>query len=1645
MLNLEELVFKVNTTELTGAVTAVDNLGKAVVSLGNKSSSINVKVNQTTKAVKEQTQATDENAKVTAKSVTVLERQQEVLNFMAQGFSKGQASVLAYAKAAGAATDELAELGQVLDRQRTLMGTDPFDKSIGAMKALKNEFTVLKEANRLYNADLGLTKKQTEELAKEKLRLIERLKQNKASFTEVKNALMELNVAYIQNAQAENALDSRMKVRQKTIRETADANDFLAKEMERVNRLLSGGSDLTSTTNNRLIKFEQALKKSGMTAEAQATALAKYKQQLMDIQHAAGNRQVDYLSRALGPQITDIFVGLTTGQSPLMVLLQQGGQLRDQFALAGVAGKDMGNMLTTAAKSMVVSVKDIAVAVGGLMVNAFVGAGAAINNTVMSITGMDKALLALRVRMLAMNGLASETTSGWITAFRLASTAITVLSGTIAVGFVAALGVAGVALGQVIKQENELAKSLILTGGAMGLTQQSAIDYAKSISGVTISTSQAINVMTAMAKEGGFAFKEIETVVVAATQMHKYFNIAIEDTVKAYAKMKEDPVKNLIELAKATGMVSAATIEAVVQLKEQGKNADATALAIKTLADVNATQVDRMKADYNGFSLFLIELGSGIKKFYDDTFKAIFYKASPKEELKKQIGAIQEILNGGGSVAGAVARLVDEDGMRKKLEVLNKQLLKMVEIEDADRIRTENQVAQAALIDKSLKLEEQYQSTIEKHKQKIKDIQNDINDAQRRGMQGTETMARLEKALAGEKERLLKAQQAGMKSGSGSIGLESDNTIATLEKEFNTRLTLAKNFARDDLAIEKARLDAGLINQDQYYTNTIGLITKGEQQQLDVVDEFSKKYQDAYISRIQTAEKALADTYAKNKGTKDQVEKDKEALNNFLAVISNLTNSYGAFQEKIEAVKAALKSSGMVREFEAAAKLNKAIEAAAAASRKYSEESAKIREGAELDNLNLDHRLELLGKTEEQQKVLNREWELQNKLTKIQVDLERRLREIRTDKDLKNDPMGQFIAEQEAIQASRDARIVANKEVAVQAAEDYQKEFNRIRDGISDAIVTALFEGGQAGKKKLRDLLVAELRKPITLVVNALVSTSMQALGLTPQSMAGGSGTGSGLLNGITNAAGGTGVIGMLGSGISSVGSSLGFTAMADFGMGMNIGSAALSQMGGVTTAASLGSTIGAALPYVGLVLAIASMLDDSGTMHTGGIGSYSAAAGLQYGQSSSALSGYSGTAFNLDAYSQSTAKSSADIAKSIVGILDSTAKTFGKEAGYYAATGFADDTSKDGAWGQLVVKLGDKIITDWGSAGGKWPGRQFGDGEAGQTEYGNAIAKDVRNILLDSTPDWADAMLNALGDAPTIEQLASVIDQINKISSAMIYFGKVMPELANLTDEATTHLINMYGGIDGLSTALSSFYQNYYSDTEKFNTNQRLLKDSFNQLNIAMPASTAEFRKLVEAQDLNTEAGRTMYASLLNLAPAFYEVSGAIEQTMANITKTTEQSVRDIEMSILSDQEKYNYLDKEIENLITKLSEATLPSEIESLFGQINSDITSAYNLLDETQQKNLAQEFIDRFYEAQDIANSRLKANGAADAVEEQAKAVESQRKAAEDAREAAKEMLEAATQYRMAAEQMLAAANTAQTINIRVNDKATSQVTF
>ena len=537
-------------------------------------------------ATKSSSDATKELSESTKQSVSVLDKQQIILDYMTKGYTKGQSSILAMAQVAGAARDEISALGEVLDTQRRLIGGDPFDKSLSSLKSLKNEYAILRDEMEAYNSGMMLTSKQIRGLAEDKQRLIERMKLEGLSSEEQSTRLRKLTSDTVRYASIHNQLQGEIEEQTRKNKEWANSNNYVEKELEKVRFAISEtNEELNRGSANSILRFENALKKSGRSVEEQTKLLNEYRAAQMKLQKAGGDRAVDYITRAVGPQITDIFVGLATGQSPLTVMLQQGGQLRDQFAMMKVDSKDMAEVMRNSMRAMAVSVKDTAFAISSLLGGAIKDIG--IGATSFLVKSFRESTIATRAYVieLVQGSQAAEDfkNTAKLTGNMLGEISMSLRIAAVAIGGAMAAAVVGlgayvVALYKTNKAENELSRSLLLTGASLGMNISQASTLISEQGKLGNSMSDTTRVLTAMAKEGSFTQEQFQLINKAAIELERVGGPKIEETIKRFAKMKDEPVKALRELGIQTGLVNEEVIKSVRAFEKKG---DAVAEPVK--------------------------------------------------------------------------------------------------------------------------------------------------------------------------------------------------------------------------------------------------------------------------------------------------------------------------------------------------------------------------------------------------------------------------------------------------------------------------------------------------------------------------------------------------------------------------------------------------------------------------------------------------------------------------------------------------------------------------------------------------------------------------------------------------------------------------------------------------------------------------------------------------------------------------------------------------------------------------------------------------------------------------------------------------------------------------------------------------------
>ena len=700
-LELSAIKFDADTTKFAEAENRINNLISKVQELANASKGLTsentaaalaqAKLNllnektaldaarrvhvelKTSEAIKRSTSAQRELGESLGGAERMLEKQTTAMRFLRgemvdvaegavylkDGFTKSQATQLATMKMIGGTAEQLQILARSFEEYNLITGVNTFDKSASGISKMKKELDELNQVSVLTNQGLALTRDELVNYSRDLQRLQQQYKSEGRSTEELVQAQKDLKASYISTSAALNTRRAESKLAEEAAnkaaraeiqaaKDVANANSFITSQLEKLNYQLNNTNEnLSKGSANALMRFEMQLKKSGLTLDEQTSKLNEYRMGLERLARLQRSTEADHISRALGPQITDITVGLATGQGLMTVLLQQGGQLRDQMGMFGVKAKEMGPLMQKSMSEMKDSILNTGKAVGFMFAGMVRDMGnwstTAMGNASIGIVAAAKSMLQGKEAAKEFKDSLMDSETG-INKFTFALTKIPGLSMVVGAGILAVIG-SLVALGKafydVIKLEEDLSKSLVMNSASLSLNIDSAKALAIAYEKTGVAASDTLEILSLMAKEGGFRPESIKSVVQATEAMRK-IGISTEETVKAFAKVNKDPVQALIELGTQTGKVNVKVIELVANAMRNGEVYKATALATDEYARATksaAEDIDKMSGKLTKLGRALAESGHGLYSF----FKSFFVDAPVLEELAKREKELSDI------------------------------------------------------------------------------------------------------------------------------------------------------------------------------------------------------------------------------------------------------------------------------------------------------------------------------------------------------------------------------------------------------------------------------------------------------------------------------------------------------------------------------------------------------------------------------------------------------------------------------------------------------------------------------------------------------------------------------------------------------------------------------------------------------------------------------------------------------------------------------------------------------------------------------------------------------------------------------------------------------------------------------------------
>ncbi|WP_160477526.1 tail tape measure protein [Cereibacter sphaeroides] len=193
-----------------------------------------------------------------------------------------------------------------------------------------------------------------------------------------------------------------------------------------------------------------------------------------------------------------------------------------------------------------------------------------------------------------------------------------------------------------------------------------------------------------------------------------------------------------------------------------------------------------------------------------------------------------------------------------------------------------------------------------------------------------------------------------------------------------------------------------------------------------------------------------------------------------------------------------------------------------------------------------------------------------------------------------------------------------------------------------------------------------------------------------------------------------------------------------------------------------------------------------------------------------------------------------------------------------------AEGTS-DAVVSGLKGSIGDKILSAF----------------LGRKRQGDLADLIAGNTLVSTRPELAALVKEGESFVEALQRLSAAMSGVNGVMDTL---GHSFRAVDMVTAGMASDLAALFGGLEGLVSATSSYYQAFYSEAERMETATRQATEALAEMGVALPATRAEYRRLVEAQDLTTERGRELYAALVGMAGVMDQILPSVAGLSAGL-----------------------------------------------------------------------------------------------------------------------------------------------------------------
>lgn len=200
-----------------------------------------------------------------------------------------------------------------------------------------------------------------------------------------------------------------------------------------------------------------------------------------------------------------------------------------------------------------------------------------------------------------------------------------------------------------------------------------------------------------------------------------------------------------------------------------------------------------------------------------------------------------------------------------------------------------------------------------------------------------------------------------------------------------------------------------------------------------------------------------------------------------------------------------------------------------------------------------------------------------------------------------------------------------------------------------------------------------------------------------------------------------------------------------------------------------------------------------------------------------------------------------------------------------------------------------------------------------------------------------ADSMVSAVDLATksglggyNFEALTTFVNDLYSVNDSFDMLGLKLYDVSVSTGFMAEQLIAMAGGLEALKAGESSFFENFYTDTEKADYALSTVNKQFEAMGVKLPGTRDAYRDMVEALDRTTESGRQMYVMLTGMSGSAAQAFDILESRTNALNESMMGAVTNAQSAVqraISAQQKkateaYNATNTSLNDMVSTVTE---------------------------------------------------------------------------------------------------------------------------